>query len=799
MKTIAKKVLSVMMAAIVAIPSTMTNVYAEESAPAEDTKTIQILQTSDIHGKFVPFKYATYEEDLSGSLAQISTVIKEKRNENTILIDVGDSIQDNSADLFLEDDIHPVILGFNTIGYDFWCLGNHEFNFGVDTLKRVIGQFKGTVLAGNVYDKDGQTKLGATYEIVNKDGVDVAVIGVDTPNITKWDSDNLEGYKVTNPIDETRAAIAEVKDKADVIVVACHMDFDNEFGVEGSGALDIAKACPEADVILAAHGHTKKVEYVNDGKTLIAENLNFGQTMNDIDITVKSDGNGGYEVVDNGIACETISMKGVEADPEIVGVLEPYNERAKADAQTVIGKLAGGDLVRKTEIEGITQAQIEESAMMNLINDVQMYYGSQEGEKVDVSAAAVFSPEANIKEGDIKKCDASLIYKYDNTIYKLKVTGKQLKQYMEWSVAYYNTYRPGDLTISFDPKVRSYLYDIFGGVKYDIDITKDAGNRVTNLTKKDGTPITDEEELVLAVNNYRADSYLLTDGGVFSTANGDTFPVVLERNCYNGIAIRDLIAKYIQEVKNGTITPEYYGDWKVVGNNWDQKKHAKMAELINQGIFSIVNSEDGRTPNVKTFTEEDLNAYINSCQAKISSVTTSTSSVKVALADVLGADGYKVYCSTDKNFKSGVKTKTTSKNSVTFTSLKANKKYYVKAVAVFNGDSDKTYTKESSVKVAKLQRASLAKANIKSIKAAKKSAKVSIKAVNNATGYKVYYSTDKNFKKGVKSKTTTKTSITLTKLTSNKTYYVKVKAYAKDADQKVYYGSYGTAKKVKVK
>ena len=147
-----------------------------------------------------------------------------------------------------------------------------------------------------------------------------------------------------------------------------------------------------------------------------------------MDISVKPDGNGGYEVTEK--KAEIVAAKDAEPDAEITEALAKYDARAKEDAQTVVGELKGGDLVPETEIPGITQSQIQETAMINLINQAQLYYG-----EADVSAAAVFSSSANMKEGKIKKCDMSLIYKFDNTLYRLEVTGKQLKQYMEWSAA----------------------------------------------------------------------------------------------------------------------------------------------------------------------------------------------------------------------------------------------------------------------------------------------------------------------------------------------------------------------------
>ena len=179
---------------------------AEEAKDTKETVEIQLLATSDIHGKMLPYDYALDAESTSGSLAQISTLIKELRTDNTILIDTGDLIQGNSADLFLEDEIHPMIQGLNTAGYDIWVLGNHEFNYDVDTLEKIIGQSEQTVLCGNVYHSDG-SPLAGSYTITEIDGVKIGIIGMVTPNIVHWDAINLADYTVTDPVEETKKII----------------------------------------------------------------------------------------------------------------------------------------------------------------------------------------------------------------------------------------------------------------------------------------------------------------------------------------------------------------------------------------------------------------------------------------------------------------------------------------------------------------------------------------------------------------------------------------------------------------
>ena len=763
MRPLGKKLLTGLLAATLVIPSFAS---VPMTAQAEEAKNIQILATSDLHGKFVPYDYAANEESTGGSLAQVATVIKERRDANTILVDVGDTIESNSASLFFDEDVHPMIAGFNLLNYDFWVAGNHEFNYGVETLQKVAKQFKGTFLCGNVYDKSTKKTIGDTYKIVERDGVKVAVIGLVTPNITRWDADNLKNYQVTNPLDEMKAAVEAAEKEADVIVAALHMGVEGEYGEKGSGAEEIAKEFPQIDVILAAHGHEERNEEKNG--VLIIENKNSGQSLADVDISVKEDGKGGYEVVS--AKAEMCAMKGITANAETVKALEKYDTRAKEDAVTVVGELKGGDLVPETEIPGITQAQIQETAMINLINQVQMYYG-----KAEVSAAAAFSPTANMKEGKIRKCDNTLIYKYDNTLYRLEMTGKQLKQYMEWSANYYNTYKEGDLTVSFNENMRSYLYDMFGGVKYEINISKEPGKRIENLTRMDGTPIKDTDTLTIAVNNYRANSALLSYGMVYSKEKGDTLPKLLEKDVVAGKQIREMIADWIMVKNKGVIYPTVSNNWKITGNNWNQGLHEMAAQLVKVGKIALPTSADGRTPNVKAITVADIKDDIN-----IATVAVNANGGKATMQNLYAEEG-EAY---------GVLPAATRKG-YTFSGWYSKKTGGSKITESTKAVSGTIYARWSKVTAP-------AKAQIKKIKAGTKSFTVTLNSVKGAKGYRVYYSTDKNFKKNVKYVDTTKTSLTLKKL-SGKTYYIRVKAFKTDSTGAKVFGKYGTVKSIKIK
>ncbi len=559
---------------------------------------LQILATSDTHGRFLPWDYAANKADTSGSVAQQAAAISQRRTPSTIVVDAGDTIQGNSAELFLQDEMHPMSAGMNAIGYDVWVTGNHEFNFGMDTLKRVIAQQKAKVLVGNVYAPDG-TPLADGYTILNKQGVKVGVIGMVTPNITRWDSKNLEGWTVTNPVDECRKLTKQLRGQVDVLLGVMHMDPESEYGVYGSGARDLAEACPEFDVIVAAHGHRSVPGEMING-VLVVENSGNASTLSEIHLQLKRKWDGGWSIDQR--TSEIVSMKDLPADAALSQQLAGYDARAKADAETLIGELRGGNMAPENDVVNIPQPMVQDTALLDFINEVQMYYTGAK-----VSATALTSMTSQMKEGPIRKCDTASIYTYQNTLYKLEMNGAQLRSFMEWSAGFFKTWVPGDLTVAFDPSTRYYLYDAFEGVNYEIDVSQEPGGRIRNLTWPDGSPVRDEEVFTVAVNNYRATTQLLIAADIF--APGEPLPKLLEIDVRGDLGgIRELLGEYIRTVKGGVIQPKVNNNWKLVGTNWDEAKRAQALKLLAEGKMPLPGSSTSRTLPGAAVTEADLAA-----------------------------------------------------------------------------------------------------------------------------------------------------------------------------------------------
>lgn len=577
------------------------NTDENASADAQETVEIQILSTSDIHGRFLPYDYLKNCEDYSGSLAQVSTLVNTMRNDNTVLIDVGDYFKGNLNEIYVDELITPMAAGLNKIGYNLYVPGNHGFNYGPNFLKNAVKAFKGhAVLCGNVYKPDG-TRLAKPYYIHEIDGVKIGFIGMTTPNIQIWDKENLKDWTVTDPVAETNKAIEEIKDKVDVIVAAVHMDIENELGTENSGVRDLAEKCPELDLILAAHGHTRLSDYEINNIPII-ENYDKGRSVGRAVIKMVRD-EGKWKIED--ISTASVLTKDYEPDPEIVELLMPYHQKSVESAGAVIGTVIGGNLKPDDEIPGISSVYVKDTPISDLFSDAML---AVSGAKV--TSSYFDSKHGNIYEGDIHIYDIASAYTYDNTAVMLRMNGAQLKKWMEWSAAFYNKYREGDLTVSFNPEMRGYQADFFEGVNYEVNISKEAGNRIENLIWPDGTPVRDDDEFDVLTSDYRASTVLTKYGEIFE--EGDKLPTVSEKD-YNGkgMDMRQIVGYYITNNLNGVVKAECNNNWKLTGYSFDSKLRQRAAELVREGKLTIVSSPNGRNPNIESITVDDVLEFEN--------------------------------------------------------------------------------------------------------------------------------------------------------------------------------------------
>lgn len=529
---------------------------------------IKFLGTSDVHGRIVPWNYGADIEDKSGSYAQIATYVKEVRqnNKNVVLVDIGDAIQDNQVEVFAKTEKYykdnPVPKVLNEMKYDYFVLGNHEFNFGMTALDEIIKDINAKVLTANFYyKKDGKRYVTAT-DIIEKDGVKLGLIGLTTPMSATFEKDthHLDEMKFSSPSEEAKAQIAELKAKGvDAIIVLAHMGIENENNIPDTGVADLVNNVEGIDVIIAGHMH-KNVSAETIKNTLITEPHRYGTVVSEEDLA--------FDVADNGKVkllsknAKTVPVKALASDPAIEKIYQPYHDELRRLNNVKIGETAQ-TMIPQGKNHGVAIAFTQDTGLSSLINDVQQHYS-----KADVVSFAFDHQTVRLDKGDIKKKDIIYNYRYaggDVSVYE--VTGKQLKAYMNWSADYFDTIQPQDKDYRINEKrgkSKYVTFDIFGGVKFNIDLRKPSGEKIVDLSLADDTAITDDSKIKLGMNSYRYEQ-LIKKGGVWE---GQQIPVVWESKVAmgrNAGTIQNMMIDYISNVKKGKVEGVSHNRWKIVG------------------------------------------------------------------------------------------------------------------------------------------------------------------------------------------------------------------------------------------
>ncbi|BBB91227.1 MAG TPA: 5'-nucleotidase C-terminal domain-containing protein [Methylomusa anaerophila] len=558
---------------------TISRAATQPDLPPQSLLKISVLATSDIHGHIIDWNYLIPKTDDVG-LAKIYTLVKRERQANpyTILVDAGDMLQGTPLTTYYAKStnwkVHPMVQMYNFMGYDALTLGNHEFNYGTQYLAKAIAGANFPVLSANTYDiKTGKiwpavkpyTIKQVEANVDNKKvKIKIAIIGVTTKAIPNWENEqNYAGLEFRDQVETVKAIVEKIKDKVDAIVVVSHsgVEIEGQESIPGENQVAaIAQACPEISLIVSGHKHqvldnntvikdaNKQVLYGHsaiNGVAIVSPGR-WGNYLAKADLTFTKFGNRYWFT---NATTSNIPTVGVAPDRELSNIAWPYHDATLQYLNSTIGKAA--------ETFNSDKATVQDTAMIDLVNDVQRYYT-----KADLSAAAMFNPKAVIKAGPVKLQDISSLYLYENFLYAVKINGAQLKQYLEHAARYYKQFKPGDIAVGTngqDGSISDYNYDMIQGVKYTIDISQPIGSRIKNLTYKD-TPVKENDVFSLALNDYR-----FNGGGGYMAAMGfdkGHMPEVTfdsQKAFGDEGQVRELLIRYVKE--KGTINP-------VVDNNW---------------------------------------------------------------------------------------------------------------------------------------------------------------------------------------------------------------------------------------
>lgn len=526
---------------------------------------LTVFSTSDVHGSVIGWNYFKAQPADVG-LAKVSTIINEARaqkgrDDAILCIDGGDILQGTPLDTYMVQHLHewkagehPMFAAYNKIGYDAIELGNHEFNFGLDYLRKAIGRNKNVLGANVIDDKTGRTWDGVRPYImktVKIDGekVKVGIIGTDTPAVPNFeDPSHFAGVHFESQVPVMQKYVKELKAKgADIIIGVTHSGVPRgDRNSAENQVVAIAEACPELNLLICAHNHvvidnksgikgpdgTVYADSVINGVPIV-ESGKDGKFVGKSTLTIhKVDGKWKVEKV----TTDAISVKGVKDDPAIVAQVKPWHEKTLNQLQTVIGQAAD-------EFSG-AESNHQDSAIVDLVNEVQRHYAGTQ-----LSASASFNTSQNIAKGDITLQELSGLYIYENYLYGIRINGAELRKYMEHAASFYGT----------SP---DYNYDMIQGVDYTIDLNRPVGRRITKLQYQ-GRDVKDTDSFTMAINDYRMNGgsgYLEAMG----YTNGRKPEVVFDsmRKYGDDGQMRALMIQYVKE--KGTITPTCDHNWTVI-------------------------------------------------------------------------------------------------------------------------------------------------------------------------------------------------------------------------------------------
>ncbi|RRR71847.1 bifunctional UDP-sugar hydrolase/5'-nucleotidase [Streptomyces sp. RP5T] len=567
------------------VAATPARAAEHEPAKRNRTWTFSILGTTDLHSHVFDWDYykdAAYSDSKGNSVgvARVATLIKQQRaakgEERVLLVDAGDIIQGTSLAYYFARvkpitdkgaPKHPMAVAMNHMRYDAAALGNHEFNYGIEVLRKFESQCRFPLLGANALDAKTLKPAFQPYtvkriRVPGAPDIKVGILGLTNPGIALWDKDNVSGKMVfPGLVEQAKKYVPRLRALGcDVVFLTDHsgLDGSSSYGdelpyVENASNL-VAQQVPGIDAILVGHTHVEVPSYtVKNEETgedvLLSEPYCWGYRLSVFDFELELV-RGQWKVRSK--TAQTLNPNSVDEDPEIRKLLEADHELVVKYVNTAVGTC--------TEDLSAADSCWKDVPIMDFIHQVQMDTVKAGLSAADaalplISVAAPFSRTADIPAGSVTIKDIAGLYIYDNTLYGKKLTGAQLRDYLEYAAKYYHQVPSGTkvdtATLTNANSFWDYMYDTAAGVSYDIDIAAAEGSRIKNLSCN-GTPVADDQVFVVAVNNYRANG-------------GSGYPHIAAADiAYSSTnEIRQLMIDYV--TSRGTLDPKDFAvtNWRL--------------------------------------------------------------------------------------------------------------------------------------------------------------------------------------------------------------------------------------------
>ena len=546
---------------------------------------IRVLQTSDVHGSFFPYDFID-RKPADGSMARVSSYVKELRKEygnKLLLLDNGDILQGQPTCYYcnyIKPSMPNVAASvINYMGYDAQTVGNHDIETGHAVYDKWIREVKCPMLGANVIDTSTGQPYLKPYAIFVRDSVRIAIIGMLTPAIPNWLSYNLwEGMRFDDMVESARYWIEYVKEKErpDVVIGLFHSGWDGGITTnkyQENETLRIAQDVPGFDLILYGHDHKSNKHVVKNaiGETLCMNPSSNAEYVCDASIKITFE-NG--SITSKTVTGRLADIRKQPVDKDFMANFKSDIDSVNAFVNRKIGTFTNSVYTR--------DSYFGNSAFCDFIHNLQL-----EITGADISFNAPLSFDACIKAGDIHVSDMFNLYKYENQIYVLRMTGKEIHDYLEMSYALWtNTMAvPDDHIMLLDQngngssgygfKNLAFNFDSAAGIDYEVDVTKPEGNKIKIKCMSDGSPFDETKWYKVAMNSYRGNG----GGELLTKGAGIPHDSLQSRIVYE--SERDQRYYLMKEIeKAGTMTPRPNTNWRFVPEEWTSEAIRRDKALL---------------------------------------------------------------------------------------------------------------------------------------------------------------------------------------------------------------------------
>ena len=546
---------------------------------------LNIYVTTDLHGMLLPFDN-TEGKATDHSLANLAGLVESEGSDNTILLDNGDIIQGDPLAYYYNfvdtTRQHVVADILNYLKYDAATAGNHDIEAGHTVYDRLRREYSFPMLAANAIDIKTGEPYFEPYTVIRKKGMKIVVFGLITPSVPNWLPESLyAGIRFEDMIKTADKWMPVMeKENPDLIVGLFHsgMGDENDLGDDENSSIAVAANVPGFDLIFCGHDHRQDVkEIVNTAgeKVLLLDGGSRAEVLMHANISPgkKTEGDGKHEITGR-----LIEMNTLQASPAFIKKYKSVSDTLKDYTAEVIGRSNATATTR--------DSFFGPSAFVDLIHRIQLDISG-----ADISLAAPLSFDEQISKGDVRIRDMFRLYRFENFLYTVKMTGREVDLHLEHSYGlWYETmnnrkdyllryrYTESGEPVMVNGTMRlrsaSYNFDSAMGIRYTVDVTKPQGQRVTITSMSDGSLFNPDSTYNVAVNSYRA-----SGGGGHFAAAGITHDKLDDRViAATGRDLRYYMTEWISE--KGEITPVPLSEWKVIPEQWVSEAAKREKKLL---------------------------------------------------------------------------------------------------------------------------------------------------------------------------------------------------------------------------